>query len=802
MNALLEQFVIESRELLHECNDTFLELEKSPTSPELLNALFRYVHTIKGASGLFEISALTELVHVAEDALSRAREQKIVIDAASIDVFFRVLDQVNDWLDILDEQESLPSCAAAKSGVLVKAIKEEILNTTINDNNDEGKGTVDLTTNHRTPLQLITEAFPHIDDEIVNQLNAQLTTCSENHYFVLYKPEEQAFFSGDDPLNFWRQVPGISWQRILPLFNHSLAESSSLTDFDPYLCQMLFVGITDQPVSVIENSLQYVMDNVEIVPATRSQKGSEHSRSVGGSDCPSEFVEILKAQLEVLRQLPEGNGSLTTVNSVRNVLSGIAVAIPEVVLPIPEAEVESVSSEFLQSLNAAISKVQNIHTQNSSRQIDSAMSYISALMVTDSNSHPAGKGTFDNVSELSEQGASRKKNEEIKTIKVDQERLEQLVDLAGELIVAKNSMQHLARRVEQEYGIKALSRDLKSEHAVLNRITESLQGVVMRIRMIPVSTIFQRFPRLVRDLSRKLDKEIELVIEGEDTEADKNIVEQLAEPLIHLVRNSIDHGIELPNERQAHGKRAAGTIRLVAKNYEDSVHIEIHDDGKGIDVEKVKQKAIEKGLISQEQAAHIENKDAYNLIFEPGFSTCDQVSDLSGRGVGMDVVKTSVSRVGGVISLDSEPGQGTVIRVSLPASITVTRVMMFEIAGQVYGIPVEGVVETIKIGAERIRTIKTGEAYVLRNQLIPLHRMERVLHVHSQIESEDIPVINLNLNGQVVGFMVDKLLEGVDVIIKPLDGVMARFPIYSGAAVLGDGRVLLVINPKEVALCL
>ena len=323
----------------------------------------------------------------------------------------------------------------------------------------------------------------------------------------------------------------------------------------------------------------------------------------------------------------------------------------------------------------------------------------------------------------------------------------------------------------------------------------------MQVRMIPVSTIFQRFPRLVRDLSRRLGKAIDLQVEGEETEADKNIVEQLADPLIHLVRNSIDHGIEMPDARQQAGKQATGLIRLVAKNVQDSVQIEIHDDGAGIDPVKIRAKAISKGIISEEQGAALSDADTLQLIFEPGFSTCEQVSDLSGRGVGMDVVKTTVSRIGGTIDLQSETGKGAVIRVTLPASITVSRVMMFEVNDQVYGIPVEGLTETVKIPPTQIRHIKQRESFVLRNKLIPLYRMHQLLGIRQQAVNDELPILNLNVNGTLAGFAVDKLLEGVDVIIKPLEGIMARFPLYSGAAVLGDGRVLLVINPKEMALC-
>jgi two-component system, chemotaxis family, sensor kinase CheA len=269
-----------------------------------------------------------------------------------------------------------------------------------------------------------------------------------------------------------------------------------------------------------------------------------------------------------------------------------------------------------------------------------------------------------------------------------------------------------------------------------------------------------------------------------------------------LVRNSIDHGIESPEVRQAAGKSPSGKIYLSAKTVEDTVQIDIRDDGQGIDAQVIKNKAVAKGVLTAEAAESISDDDALNLIFEPGFSTKEEVSELSGRGVGMDVVRTVVNSIGGTIELQSEVGQGSLVRVILPASITVTRVMMFELENQVYGVPVDDLIETIKIQKAEIKQIKDRNAIVRRGQLTPLYSMNNLLNVPSTLTSgDDIPVLNMNINGHFVGLSVDKLLEGVDVIIKPLEGVMARFPIYSGAAVLGDGRVLLVINPKEINLC-
>ncbi len=778
MNPLLEQFLSESRELIELSCDTFLTLEKQPRDTDTLNGLFRYVHTIKGGSGLFDIKPFTELVHVAEDSLSKARDGKLLIDADGIDVFLRVMDQLGVWLDELEQNDGLNDDASAISSQLIASIESTV-------NPDGAKAAAsDTLAQEEAPVQRAPEAYyleqaklEHLPEaERLGLLQTLQEHDAQDAVLLVYRPDEQAFFTGQDPVNNWLQVPALAWQSM-----QYDAQHEDDKDLDPYLCQLYFAGVSLSDEASLRATLAYVEHSVDFITIPARTDVSDQ-QSVG-VQCPSELVDIARGQLRLLRELNAAKHTLPAVQAAHGVLCGVQMQMGEVIeIPLPDLDVVEQAPEYLDALEGVIARLQ----QSSSAK---------PTVVEESTPAPASAEVLEEMSQMTT------KSSEIRTIKVDQERLEHLVDLTGELIVAKNSMQHLSRRVENEYGIKALSRELKSEYAVLNRISESLQGVVMQIRMIPVSSIFQRFPRLVRDLSRKLDKRIDLIIEGEETEADKNIVEQLADPLIHLVRNSIDHGIESPAQRLAAGKPETGVIRLCARNVEDNVVIEIHVDGGGIDASVIRDKAVAKGIISAQEAAQLSDDAALHLIFEPGFSTCEQVTDLSGRGVGMDVVKSTVSRVGGTVDISSAPGEGSTITVSLPASITVSRVMMFEMAGQVYGIPVEHILETIKIGSERVRRIKQGEAYVLRDKLIPIYRMSRLLGVHSQLEGEELPVLNININGTTVGLAVDKLLEGVDVIVKPMEGVMARFPVYSGAAVLGNGRVLLVVNPKELQLC-
>lgn len=388
-----------------------------------------------------------------------------------------------------------------------------------------------------------------------------------------------------------------------------------------------------------------------------------------------------------------------------------------------------------------------------------------------------------------------------KSLRVDQIKIDRLMNLIGEMVVAKNALPYLAGRAESIYGVRELSREIKAQYAVINRIAEEMQDSIMQVRMMPVSFVFQRFPRLVRDISRKLGKEVHLLLEGEETEADKNVIEALGDPLMHIVRNSLDHGIELPEQRLAAGKPAVGTLVLRAAQEADRVVIEIRDDGKGIAPDVIKRKAYEKGLISEELLEKITDQEAVNLVFAPGFSTAETVSDLSGRGVGMDVVRSAIERFNGTVNLESVQGKGTSIRISLPLSMAVSNVMIIESNDQIFGVPMEAVVETVRVPRTSIKTIKKSMATVLRGKIVPLKSLNSLLGLSNSQklnEDDEHAVLVVNLGGEQVGILIDEFHETVDIILKPMAGVLSGLSAYAGSALLGDGSVLMVLNLKEV----
>jgi two-component system chemotaxis sensor kinase CheA len=388
-----------------------------------------------------------------------------------------------------------------------------------------------------------------------------------------------------------------------------------------------------------------------------------------------------------------------------------------------------------------------------------------------------------------------------KSLKVDQSKVDRLMNLIGEMVVAKNAIPYLANRAETVFGVRDLAREIKAQYAVINRISEEMQDAIMQVRMMPVSFVMQRFPRLVRDTSRRLGKEVNLVLEGQDTSADKNIIESLGDPLVHIVRNSLDHGLEMPDVRRAAGKPAVGTLRITAKQESDRVVIEISDDGKGIDPAVIKQKAYQKGLIDEHTLERITDQEAINLVFAAGFSTVEVVSDLSGRGVGMDVVRTAVERVNGSIALDSVKGKGTTLRLSLPLSMAVTNVMTIESDGQMFGIPMDVVVETVRVPRSAVRTIKQRLATVLRGRLVPLIALNKLLGVAAEPlanDDDEMATLVVRVGEEHLGLLVDDFHGTADIILKPLAGVLGGLRSYSGSALMGDGSVLMVLNVKEM----
>jgi two-component system chemotaxis sensor kinase CheA len=382
-----------------------------------------------------------------------------------------------------------------------------------------------------------------------------------------------------------------------------------------------------------------------------------------------------------------------------------------------------------------------------------------------------------------------------KTVRIDVERLDTLMNLAGELVINRTRLAQLAAQLEERYGDDGLIGGLAESAQQVARITDRLQEEIMKSRMLPIETVFNRFPRLVRDLSSKLGKRVELVIHGQDTELDRSVLEEISDPLIHLLRNAVDHGIETPEERRAAGKPEAGTIRLAARHEDNHIVIELEDDGRGIDIARVKASAVERGLLSAEAAERLPDPQALRLIFEPGLSTARQVSDLSGRGVGMDIVRANIEKLNGTIDVGSAPGAGTRFTIKLPLTLAIIQALLVSVGGGIYAVPLAAVTETLRAAPHEIQYVNNREVIQLRGQVLPLVRL------HAVLGCETVPrdgrytyVVSVRMGQEQAGLIVDELLGGQEIVIKPLGAFLGEIPGIAGAALLGDGRLALIID--------
>ena len=384
-----------------------------------------------------------------------------------------------------------------------------------------------------------------------------------------------------------------------------------------------------------------------------------------------------------------------------------------------------------------------------------------------------------------------------RTLRVDSGRVDTLVALTAELIVAKNAVARIAKSAEETGN--ALAPMLKDERARLDRLLGRLQETVLNLRVVPLRVVFQRFQRIVRELAIELAKPTVLVIEGEDTEADRTIADMLFEPLLHIIRNAMDHGIESEPERRATGKPVIATIALQARRQGENVVIEIRDDGRGIDKARVRNIASERKIIDSAALSAATEADLLELIFVPGFSTREAATNLSGRGVGMDAVRSAVERIGGRVGVESLAGQGTTFRLTLPFSIMVTRVMTVKSCGQVFGVPLDSIVESVRVPRSRLQAIGSAETFVLRDRTIPLVDLAEILGTPRKRDRDsDVLAVVVSIAGQVGAVEVDQLGDRLDVILRPIDGLLSGAPGIAGATLTDDGQVLLVLDLQEL----
>jgi two-component system chemotaxis sensor kinase CheA len=576
-------------------------------------------------------------------------------------------------------------------------------------------------------------------------LRAQAATA------VRFVPRASSFFDGEDPMALVASLPELLWMDA-----EVGADVPSLDELDPFECMMAITALSAADAEQVRAHFNAHVEECAIVPL------APVGEATSNSDLTDAARKLIENQLAVLA-VDDDRTLIGRIGSVgllaANVLRHLgASANADRILRAMSASMEGRHPEALCEELAAILK------SRTSEGVEASLSTTAETMA-------------------------------VRTLRIDAKRVDTLVRLTGELAVVKNALGHAARLVESGGSPAAM---LKEQHGVLEHLLGELQRAVLSIRVLPLRTVLQRFPRVVREMSEALNKPARLAIEGEDTEADKAIVEMLFEPLLHLVRNAMDHGIEAAGVRAQRGKPEVATLRIRASREGANVVIEIEDDGGGVDLERVRGVALERGIVRNDALDTMSDGDVLDLVFAPGFSTTDSVTEISGRGVGMDAVRTAVERVGGRVVMESRFGFGTTVRLTLPFSVMMTHVMTVEAGGQMFGIPLDAVVETVRVPVEAIAGVGAAKALVHRERTIPVLELADLLGVQETSEDDQATIVVATIAGQLGGIKVDRLGERMEVMLKPPEGLLAGVAELTGTTILGDGRVLLVLDLNGV----
>jgi len=733
---ILQDFITESGELLEQLESDLVDLEATPQEPELLNQVFRALHTIKGSASFLALTNLVAIAHVAESALNAARNGQIVIGSAEMDQLLAAIDVLKVQFD---EITSGSADLTAADPALIESLSKLGEGNAVDDNFDISV---------ETSTCVNTETV-HPDGRTVQQLTL-------------------------DPSK-------------LDLVDHLASDiEDSLKEASIKISQLKDESARNAAINALSELFEELAKTIDFFDIPEMiQITSELERSIDnlndiGNESFSQVVPRLHGLCILLTeqtsQLPNqilvswDTGNL--IENLRSWISGDG----------NEDEMLDANADGIDALNA-----DGIPFGTQTEDLASASSTAeSADMSAVANAASAAGG---------QAGGKRTAIGQIEqTIRVEVGRLESLMNLVGELVLQKNRIGAISEDIEKTDVDGNLIEQMESTASTLDRVTGDIQLAVMRTRMQPLDKLFGKYPRLIRDLAGKTEKKINLVIEGAETEVDKSVIEELGDPLVHLLRNSGDHGIESPADRIAAGKDETGTIKLIAGHAGSHVSVQIHDDGKGLDRDVIGAKAVEKGLVTEEQLSSMSNEEVFRFILEAGFSTAEEVSDLSGRGVGMDVVRTNIeSKLKGELTIESETGKGTTLTITIPLTVAIMPAMMVAVADEVFAIPLTNITEIVRPTPDQLSGLGNDPVIHLRGQVYPLISAQEIFDVpHVKRGDEDFVVV-ISYNQRVVGLNVSSVIGQQEIVIKPLDGVQREGPI-SGATIRNDGSVSLIMD--------
>ncbi len=723
---ILQDFLVEAGEILEQLQEQLVDLENHPEDTDLLNAIFRGYHTVKGGAGFLSLTELVDVCHGAENVFDAMRNGQRTLTSELMDTILQATDVVVSMFESVKARDPLEPASQELLDNLHRLSKPET----------------------EAERAQAASAVEQVEDELIDEEQVEFFVEEESddtppvtESGSVEDITEAEFEALLDELHGSGGAPGAGKAST----TKTPAATSAGDDED----------ITDDEFEALLDQLHGegkfgAANEAEVTPAPVPV---ESSSADSEDEITDDEFEALLDQIH-----GEGKGPSKAEETVApkpaapvtpNVEKPASPAKPATPKPAPKPAAAKPAAKPTEDADAAIAK---------------------ALAAKKDDKKPAAAAP---------QGET--------TVRVDTKRLDQIMNMVGELVLVRNRLLSLGINLNDESMSKAIAN--------LDVVTGDLQGAVMKTRMQPIKKVFGRFPRVVRDLARSLKKEIVLELEGEETDLDKNLVEALADPLVHLVRNSVDHGIEMPDERVAAGKPKTGTVTLAASQEGDHILLTIEDDGKGMDPEKLKEIAIKRGVLDVDAAARMSDVEAFNLIFAPGFSTKTEISDISGRGVGMDVVKTKINQLNGTVNIDSHLGKGTRLEIKVPLTLAILPTLMIVVGEQTFALPLGAVNEIINMDISKTNTVDGQLTMIVRSKAIPLFYLREWLkRKPGKIERDKGHVVVVQIGTQQVGFVVDALIGQEEVVIKPLDALLQGTPGMAGATITSDGGIALILD--------
>lgn len=716
---ILQDFLVEAGEILENLSEQLVELERRPDDRDLLNAIFRGFHTVKGGAGFLQLTPMVECCHVTENLFDILRNGQRQVTSELMDVVLQALDTVNQQFSQLQQHEE------------------------------------------------VTPATPELLQALGSLVSGESLSAPDS-------ADVAPVSDTDRPMT------------------DKVRAGSDITDaeFDSLLDALGARGSEDSPASQTPND-DITDDEFEALLDELHGKGKSPGVSVA-ANLSGAGDEISDDEFEKLLDELHGKGRAPGISSE----TAAASSTPPVTLNAGQNENEIDDDEFEALLDQLHGKGRPPGAVNSEKTIplSAVDNNVEAESPRSSAPEPqtASEPVVAKPAAVARPVTAKRDTLVVTaetTVRVDTQRLDEIMNMVGELVLVRNRLVRLGDSTQDEALSKAVAN--------LDIVTADLQTSVMKTRMQPIKKVFGRFPRVVRDMARNLKKEIDLELVGEETDLDKNLVEALADPLVHLVRNSVDHGIELPSVREENGKARTGKVTLSAEQEGDHILLSITDDGAGMDPQKLKSIAVEKGIYDKDSVQRLSDVEAFHLIFAPGFSTKKEISDVSGRGVGMDVVKTKISQLNGSIEIDSALGKGTKISIKVPLTLAIMPTLMVMLADQTFALPLVNVNEIFHMDLRKTHIVDGQLCVAIRDQAVPVFFLKNWL-IKGQNESpktmQEGHVVIVTIGTQRVGFVVDQLVGQEEVVIKPLGTMLHGTPGMAGATITGDGTIALILD--------